>query len=90
MASTGASPARVSTDARDSTSRAPRDGSSPVRARLLGVREAAAYLSLSHWTLREMVWRGEIPEVRIGRRLLLDVRDLDALIERSRHNRKVV
>lgn len=31
-----------------------------------------------------MAWRGEIPEVRIGRRLLFDLVDLDALIEHSK------
>ena len=52
-----------------------------VRPRLLSVRQAAAYLGISHWTVRELVWKGELPEVRLGRRLLLDLRDLDRLIE---------
>ena len=82
--------AQGSTGAQDSTSRAPRDGSPPVRPRLLGVREAAAYLSLSHWTVREMAWRGEVPEVRLGRRLLFDLRDLDALIETSKQRRGTI
>ena len=55
-----------------------------VRPRLLGIRDAAAYLGLSHWTLRDLVWRGDLAEVRIGRRLLFDQKDLDALIERSK------
>jgi hypothetical protein len=36
-----------------------------------------------------MVWRGELPEVRIGRRLLVDVRDLDELIQRSKRRERV-
>jgi len=52
---------------------------SPVR--LLNVKSAGRYLSLSLWTVRGMVFRGEVPFVRAGRRILIDVRDLDQWIE---------
>jgi excisionase family DNA binding protein len=56
-----------------------------IRPRLLSVPEAARYLGgISVWTVRALAWRGEIPEVRIGRRLLFDVQDLDSLVERSK------
>ena len=82
-------PARLREGARDSISPAPLDRSSAVRPRLLGVREAALYLSLSHWTVRQLVWDGQLPAVRIGRRLLFDVRDLDALIDRSKRRETI-
>lgn len=50
------------------------------RARVLSLREAAGYLSLSHWTLREMIWRGELPSVRVGRRILIDLEDIEEFI----------
>ena len=60
-------------------------GSPGIRPRLLSLPEAARYLGgISVWTVRAMAWRGEIPEVRIGRRLLFDVQDLDSLVERSK------
>ena len=53
---------------------------------------AAAYLGCSYWTLRDLVLNGHIPAVRIPsprardgramRRILIDSRDLDRLIER--------
>jgi excisionase family DNA binding protein len=53
----------------------------------MDIRAAAVYLGkISHWTVRELVWSGALPEVRIGRRLLFDVRDLDELIERSKRS----
>ncbi len=52
--------------------------------RLLSVKEAAAYLGISPWTMRGLGWNGEIPEVKIGRRRLFDRRDLDAFVERSK------
>jgi hypothetical protein len=61
-----------------------------VTARLIDVHEAASYLSISPWTVRSLVANGllvpvRLPSVRdpeeIGRRLLFDIRDLDAVID---------
>ena len=64
--------------------------------RLLGVEDAAHYLSISGWSLREWISAGVVPTVRIAlpstgrrkgdtcRRILLDRYDLDSLIERSK------
>ncbi len=49
--------------------------------RLLTLREAARYLGLSTWTIRELIWRGEILRVRISRKILIDRDDLDRYIE---------
>jgi excisionase family DNA binding protein len=55
-----------------------------VAPRLISIPEAATHLSLSPWTIREMVWRGDLPHVRAGRRVLLDLHDLDIWIERQK------
>jgi excisionase family DNA binding protein len=65
--------------------------------RLLSVHEAAAYLGMSHWTVRDLLHAGTIKPVRLWlgkdrdgrdrgdvRRILVDRRDLDELIERSK------
>ena len=52
--------------------------------RLLSVEDASAYLGISRWTMRGLGWNGEIPQVKIGRRVLFDRRDLDAFVERSK------
>ena len=59
---------------------------SPARRRLLGLKEAAGYLGVSPWTLRELVWRGDLPRIRLPRvrRLLFDLTDLDRLVEESK------
>ena len=56
-----------------------------MHARLTDVKGAATYLSVSPWTVREMVWRGDLPAVRVGRLVRLDLRDLDAWIDRQKH-----
>lgn len=54
------------------------------KKRLFNLDEAAFYLGRSVCALREMVWAGKIPCVRDGRRVLLDIQDMDAWIERSK------
>ena len=49
--------------------------------RLLSLPETAAYLGVSPWAVRELVWKGELPRVRLSRRLLFDGADIDCLIE---------
>jgi hypothetical protein len=62
--------------------------------RVLNLRAGAKYLGISYWSLRDLVLAGHVPAVRLPcprahdgrmmRRVLVDRRDLDALIERSR------
>ncbi len=61
----------------------PLDSLSHAR-RLLSVLEAASYLGVSVWTIRGLGWDGEIPQVKIGRRVLYDRVDLDRYIEQSK------
>ncbi len=53
-----------------------------VAPRLFSLKRAAEYLGISYWTIRDYIFRGELPSVRLGRRVLVDVRDLDALVEK--------
>ena len=55
-----------------------------VEPRLLNVRAAAAYLSTSAWTMRQLGWLKKIPVVRFGRSVAFDRKDLDAYIERAK------
>ena len=52
--------------------------------RLLSQQAAAAYLGISYWTLRDLTFRGEVPHVKIGRRILVDRLDLDAYLDRAK------
>ena len=54
--------------------------------RLLPIKGAAEYLGLTVWALRERIWAGQIPVVRFpgGRKMFLDLKDLDALIEQNK------
>jgi len=52
--------------------------------RLLSQREAATYLGVSYWTLRDLTFRGDLPYLRIKRRILIDRADLDTYIGRAK------
>ncbi len=54
--------------------------------RLYTLKEAAYYLGLKVWSMRELIWAGEIPVVRRdgGRKIYLDRFDLDGYIEKNK------
>jgi excisionase family DNA binding protein len=57
------------------------DVSSP---RLLTIPSAAAYLSCSIWSIRNLIWKRAIPYIKIGKRFLLDRVDLDSYVEKNK------
>jgi excisionase family DNA binding protein len=57
---------------------------SECEPRLLSQQEAARYLGISYWTVRDLVFRREVPFIKIGRRVLVDRLDLDAYLDRSK------
>jgi excisionase family DNA binding protein len=50
----------------------------------LGIKEAAAMLAISPWTVRTYIRRGKLHAVRIGRRVLLEPAELERLVEQGR------
>ena len=46
--------------------------------------EAALYLGRSTWSVRRLIWSGDLPSVRAGRRVHVDVRDMDGFIDRNK------
>ena|SRR2546422_5733881 len=57
----------------------------PLTQRLLSVHEAAVYLGLgSRYAIYRLISSGRLPAVRLGSRIRLDLRDLDAMIENAK------
>lgn len=52
--------------------------------RLLGVPDAAHYLGATEWAIRKLQWERTIPSIRIGQRVLFDIADLNAFIEKQK------
>jgi excisionase family DNA binding protein len=60
------------------------DSSSTGSRRLLTLPEAAEVLHLSVHSVRRLILSGKLPVVKLTRRLLVDVRDIDRLIDGSK------
>ena len=59
----------------------------PIAPRLVKTKQAAEYLAISQWKLRNLVQQGLIPYIEDGGGTSpwrFDIRDLDAYVERSR------
>ena len=52
--------------------------------RLYSVKEASVYLGRSVNAIREIIWAGKIPYFKDGRRILLDINDMDKWIEQNK------
>ncbi len=50
----------------------------------IGVKDAAARLGLTHWTLRKYIAQGKLRAVRIGRRVLIEPAELERLVALGR------
>ncbi|HPG41110.1 MAG TPA: helix-turn-helix domain-containing protein [bacterium] len=58
-----------------------------MNKRLLGVKEAASYLSISRAKLYQWAEKNKIPSVRIDTRRLFDVLELDEFVESLKKDR---
>ena len=56
-----------------------------VQPTLLNVKDAAVYLGRSEQAIQHLIFDKELPVVRVGRRVHLDRRDLDAWIEKNKY-----
>ncbi len=52
---------------------------------LLTVKQAAVYLGRSEQSVQHLIFQKDLPVVRMGRRVHLDRRDLDAWIEKNKY-----
>ncbi len=50
----------------------------------LGLKEAADAVGLSHWTLRQYIKQGKLHAIKLGRRVLIEPKELQRLIEQGR------
>ena len=49
--------------------------------RLYTLKQAGVYIGLSHWRVRSLIYSGQLAYVRLGRRILIDLNDIDDLID---------
>jgi excisionase family DNA binding protein len=52
--------------------------------RLFSIKEASTSLGVSGWTIRDLIWKGSISQIKIGARVLIDIRELDGFIDTNK------
>jgi hypothetical protein len=55
-----------------------------VKQRLLTIEDAGGYIGRTVEAMRHLVNSGKVAVVRVDKRIFIDIRDLDELIERSK------
>lgn len=56
----------------------------PEKKRLYSVKEASTFLGRSTWSVREMLWAGKLPYIKDGKRIFIDILDMERWIEQSK------
>jgi hypothetical protein len=56
----------------------------PLSKRLYTLPEAAHYLGRTLWSMRELIWKGSIPIVREGKRIFIDINDLNVYVTKHK------
>jgi len=56
----------------------------PLYKRLFDLKEAAVYLGRPVFSVRTLIWKGVLPVVKEGRKMYLDIFDMDQYIEQSK------
>ncbi len=57
---------------------------------VLDIKDACRILKISQPNIRQKVYRGEIPFIKLGRRVLFKAQDIAALIEKSYRPAKTI
>jgi len=57
-----------------------------INKRYASIKEVSAYTSLAESTLYEWAGTGRIPSIKIGRRVLFDLQDIDKVMASMRRN----
>ena len=55
-----------------------------MQRRLVNMREAGRLLGCSEWKVRELVWSGRLPFVRVGRLHMVEIGDIEKFIDSNK------
>jgi excisionase family DNA binding protein len=58
--------------------------SSPQGPRLLSIKRACEYSGFTDWTVRNLVWTGKLPYLRVRKKIWIERSDLDRFIDTNK------
>lgn len=56
----------------------------PLNKRLFDLKQASIYLGRPVFSVRTLIWKGALPVIKDGRKLYLDIYDLDRYIDQNK------
>lgn len=56
----------------------------PISKRLYCLKSASSYLDLGLHGVRNLVWTGQIPVVKIGKKQFIDLEDLERFVSQNK------
>ena len=55
-----------------------------MEKRWLTIKDLSNYIDLSEKAIRNMIWRGQLPHIKIGRRVRFDRFEIDRWLEKQK------
>ncbi|MFH1983695.1 MAG: helix-turn-helix domain-containing protein, partial [Pseudomonadota bacterium] len=55
------------------------------KKRLYSIKELASEIGATEWFWRSQVWDGQLPYVQVGRKMFIDLMDIERFIKNNKH-----
>lgn len=65
-----------------------REAPEKLKQQFLGVQEAEQLTGISRWTWRKWAYDGRVASVKLGKRLLIPLKDIERLVEDNTRPRR--
>ncbi|MFH2093848.1 MAG: helix-turn-helix domain-containing protein [Pseudomonadota bacterium] len=52
--------------------------------RLYSIKDLVRLIGVTEWFWRSQIWDGKLPFVQVGRKMLIDSKDLEAFIQKNK------
>ena len=55
------------------------------KKRLYSIKELVAEIGATEWFWRSQIWDGQLPFVQVGRKMFVDLEDIESFIQRNKN-----
>jgi len=52
--------------------------------RLYSIKELVSHIGATEWFWRSQIWDGQLPYVQVGRKMLIDMNDVESFIQKHK------
>ena len=52
--------------------------------RLYSIKELVKEIGATEWFWRTQIWNGKLPYIQVGRKMLIDIEDVEAFIQKNK------